>query len=267
MNIEELTKSQLLLLTILVTFVTSIATGILTVSLLDQAPPVVTQTVNQIVERTIKTVAPSLPVTVVKTTAPAPPSSEDLVTGALAAQNARTVLIYKTDQSTSTAATAIGTYLPSARAVATAAADILPKQAIIEFPDGLTKPVTLTRENKSLAIYGFSDSATLPQVADPKLVSAQDLKLGETVLAIRGDGSATTGIVAQVTTNGVYTTLPSVGAGVGAVDLSGDLVGIATGNAQGLFISADVLHALLIATSTTATTTATNTPIVSASAP
>ena len=34
MNIEELSKSQLILLTILVNFVTSVATGILTVSLL-----------------------------------------------------------------------------------------------------------------------------------------------------------------------------------------------------------------------------------------
>ena len=33
MNIEELSKSQLILLTILVNFVTSVATGILTVSL------------------------------------------------------------------------------------------------------------------------------------------------------------------------------------------------------------------------------------------
>jgi len=56
---EHLTKQQIVLLALLVSFVSSIATGIVTVSLMDQGSPTVTQTINRVVEKTIETVTPS----------------------------------------------------------------------------------------------------------------------------------------------------------------------------------------------------------------
>ncbi len=56
---EDLNKNQFVLLTLLVSFVTSIATGIMTFSLLQSAPIEVTRTINQVVEKTIQQVTPT----------------------------------------------------------------------------------------------------------------------------------------------------------------------------------------------------------------
>ncbi|HUQ30094.1 MAG TPA: hypothetical protein VM103_01085 [Candidatus Paceibacterota bacterium] len=251
MNIEELSKSQLILLTILVNFVTSVATGILTVSLLDHAPPVVTQTVNRIVEHTIETVAQAAPAVIIKAPTPAP-STEELVTGAIAASASRLAWVYDASTGTTSPALAIGTYLPKSRAVVTTANAQLPKEVLVRFPDESTARASLAHSGEGLIIYGFSDTEKLPTAAAPLLLSDKELKLGQTVLAISNDGGAATAIISRVADDGVHTTLPEVGSGAAAVDLSGNLIGIAVGGTPGLLVSAEHVRNLLTATSTAA---------------
>ena len=50
---ESLTKTQIVLLVLLVSFVTSLATGIVTVTLVNQAPQPITHTINKVVEKMV----------------------------------------------------------------------------------------------------------------------------------------------------------------------------------------------------------------------
>lgn len=97
MDIERLTKSQIVLLVLLVSFVTSIATGIVTVTLLEEAPPVVTQTINRIVEKTVERVVPgdAQTATVIKTEKTVVVNEEDLITTAIDKNKDKIVKIYK----------------------------------------------------------------------------------------------------------------------------------------------------------------------------
>lgn len=59
MSLEELTKTQLILLVLLICFISSIATSIITTGLLAEAPIQTTQTINRIVQNTVEKVVPS----------------------------------------------------------------------------------------------------------------------------------------------------------------------------------------------------------------
>ena len=93
MSIEDLTKTQMILLTLLVSFVTSIATGIVTVALLAAAPPAVTQTVNRVIQNTIEKVVPGEGGTTTQTVIV---KEEDLVVDAID-QNAKSLVAIKED--------------------------------------------------------------------------------------------------------------------------------------------------------------------------
>lgn len=54
MDIKDLNKTQLILLTLLLSFVASIATSITTVTLMQQAPPSITIPINRVVQQTVE---------------------------------------------------------------------------------------------------------------------------------------------------------------------------------------------------------------------
>jgi len=85
---ENLTKTQIILLAILISFIVSIATGIVTVALLEQAPAEVPQTINRVIKQTIEKVVPAETKTVII-------KEEDLVVDAVKKNQSSIVSVFK----------------------------------------------------------------------------------------------------------------------------------------------------------------------------
>ncbi|MGH7249532.1 MAG: hypothetical protein ACREGC_01015 [Minisyncoccia bacterium] len=81
MDIKDLNKSQLILLAVLLSFVTSIATGITTVTLMQQAPSSFTTPINRVVQQTVEKIQQVEGKTTVQTVVV---KEEDLVVDAIA---------------------------------------------------------------------------------------------------------------------------------------------------------------------------------------
>lgn len=92
MDIKELNKFQLILLAVLLSFVTSIATGITTVTLMEQAPSSVTVPINRIVRQTVEKIVQVEGKTSVQTVVV---KEEDLVVDAIAKNQSAVFTITK----------------------------------------------------------------------------------------------------------------------------------------------------------------------------
>lgn len=216
---EQLNKQQLILLALLVSFVTSIATGIVTVSLMDQAPPAVTQTINRVVEKTIERVVtePSKQAAAVVTKETVVVKADDLVIEAIE-KNTKSVVRIKevTGDGESRRQTFAGLGLMVSKdghiaadiAVAyrktDEAGNSLPESYIGVFPDGKIFSLNIVYSDQGAGIMLFQpllqdrEKGTIKFI--PPAFNSLPLKLGQAVVAIGGDdtNSVSTGIISNL---------------------------------------------------------------------
>jgi len=252
---ENLTKQQLILLALLVSFVTSIATGIVTVALMSQAPVGVVQTINKVVERTVETVVgPTKETqTVVKETVVV--STDDQIVSAVEKNKNSVIRIYRTNSdptagSNSMVFVGLGVIISSDGMLAT-------DNNLIS--DG-AKYFTTNADSKLselviLRAISGEQVAILKIKGDDKnsvkytavSLSKNDLKLGQSVIYIGGESkdSVSTGIVSTLsvkeikptdnaTSTPITTKISSIETSIPAnftsggllLNLSGELVGM-----------------------------------------
>jgi len=208
---EDLTKQQIVLLTLLVSFVTSIATGIVTVSLMDQAPPAVTQTINRVVERTIER-AVQVPnqnqsAATVMTKETVVVSEDDMVVAAVSKNSGSIVrlAVAKTDGTTGSVS-ALGVMLTKDGLVAVDEGSVFLDVSYVGiFPDGTQYPLrrVYNYDERGIALF----QVRLPEgnttaFAPAPLADANGLQLGQATVFIGGRDSTSVvnGIVSSLKT-------------------------------------------------------------------
>lgn len=248
MDIEKLTKSQIVLLTLLISFVTSIATGIVTVSLMQQAPPAVAETVNRVIENTIETVATSTknqPAAAVITTQQKTVivNEADLIAQAVKQATPSVVAIYGAD-SAQPQFLGLGVVTDAS---GTVAADISAlgdrADATIELASGAKVRSLVTSRNTSSGLLYLTPASSTPATVTwtPATLSLSDPQLGEVVVAISGENNVqiAQGIVTELSpaekSAGIPETIEtdidssSIQFGSVIIDTNGSVVGVSTG--------------------------------------
>ena len=245
---EELNKNQLILLVLLVSFVTSIGTGIITVSLLMEAPVEVTNTINRVVERTIESVGPvqtiitggqketQIQTVVVK--------EEDQVIGAIE-KNTRTIVRIRERNISVDVDNPHGLGVVVSRDGIIATDKKVVSQAmeyVAIMSDGTEIPLVSVFADRNSTIGFFKAKPVTPYTFTPAVFASADAKLGQSVVVIGGNttnaisvGRVTALSVKDIDPVAGTKYLASLTSDVGPVDgvyggpvfsLSGDLLGL-----------------------------------------
>lgn len=267
---EHLTRSQIVLLTLFVSFVSSMATGIVVVTLMQQAPEPVWQTITNVVEKTIEKAVPTIVEKPGKTVVV---KDEDLVVAAIE-RNTKSVVVFNTPG-------AAGEILPAGVGVIVSAGGLVVTDRA-NFNNGLLTTTVNGAKYTLEVVQGGNEgvlvlgklvpqaplaTSTPPTVFAPVTFGNPGaLKVGQTSIVIGGrDGkTATTGLINRfdtyTTTNkdtkeettildniGLSTRFAATSNGAPIITLSGEVVGIVSiDEAAGVQLGVPITDALAL---------------------
>lgn len=261
MDIEDLNKMQIILLTLLLSFVTSIATGIITVSMMNQAPPIITQTIHKVVEKTIETVTPEKNV---GTVAEVITNNSDLIPNAVE-KNSETLvrIIQKTEEGS--IFSGLGVWVDKKGILVTSDKNIVPNANYFTIVGGKKIDLDFLKNNFTKQVSYLKavdpDGTILKQIFKTVTYSRYDsLRLGQQVIVLGGvnNTEVSSGIISsfaqekfvesteatsspslntKVLNYGVKINLPesAIIAGAPLLDVDGKIIGISTNPEKNIF--------------------------------
>jgi S1-C subfamily serine protease len=257
-SVESLSKQQLILVMLLVSFVTSLATGIVVVSLMDQqsAQPV-TRAVNQVVERTIERVVPPQTIreqVIVK--------EEDAIANSIekSRRASARILVYPEGSSRATL-TGNGIVLSENGMVILFADKLGDAYSYkVELADGRLLPLILKRYDQELRGNLFKidlPQSALQKLSYIKLANSEQLKQGQRIIGVNPErtGAVSLGIISRYELSGnseaplkiqkIFTDLDNTTQSLQFITtLDGDLMGIKSPD-NGHYIPSSYIKVLL----------------------
>jgi S1-C subfamily serine protease len=260
MDIEQLTKSQIVLLTLLVSFVTSIATGIVTISLVDQGPPAIAQTVNRVIERTIQAAAPQSAAVAVTQEKTVIVNESDLIAQAITQVSPSVVRVYAPGTATSSTFLSLGVVLSSIGYIATDESAIGDATDLsVALPNGTTVSahVAARDDASGIAYVAAATSSGAQAVAwSPVKLSTQPPILGGNTVTLSGETVARVGngLISSIakgdpgTPTVIDTAIPgsAVMKGSPLISTDGTVLGLSTGLSRAVSPSAFVSAAAVL---------------------
>jgi len=244
MDLEQLSKTQIILLTLFVSFVTSIATGIVTVSLMEQAPPAFAQTVNRVIERTVEKVVPTSQgaATVITQEKTVVVKEADLLASAVQKVAPSVVRLYKSGTE-ETVFLGLGLVLNKDGTIVTDSAALGDlADASVVLADGTTiRAFVNSRDAKNS--FAFLQAATTTKSGEgtkavvfaPVVIASEAPILGSSVLVLAGRGAMriADGIVTAVTdVTDTSISGDSILRGSPFINADGNVVGVSTSAAR-----------------------------------
>ncbi|PIP69134.1 hypothetical protein CO033_02205 [Candidatus Nomurabacteria bacterium CG_4_9_14_0_2_um_filter_32_10] len=246
MDIKDLNKPQLILLAILLSFITSIATGIVTVTLMQQAPASITVPINRVVRETVEKIVPvpgkeTIQTVVIK--------EEDLVVDAIAKNQSAVFSITKEVKDLDGKTIEIGAgrgFVISTEGTIVADNTLVFDDSVlyVKNDSGKFKATFLSSNEKG---FSFLKIGTPVDVKDkisftvPILGDLSKMKIGQKVLVL---GSTISSFIFEGNKDiKVNVTKPNGGGLV--LNLDGEVLGIALSGETVSFVSIDVINEAL----------------------
>lgn len=228
MDIKDLNKSQLILLAVLLSFVTSIATGITTVTLMQQAPASFTAPVNRIIQQTVEKIQQVEGKTTVQTVIV---KEEDLVVDAIAKNKSAVFTVSKEVldlDSTINEISAGRGFAISTDGIVAVDGNLVPNEGVyyLKNDSGKFKADFVSRDETGfsfLKIGAALDEKNKLAFTVPALGDLEKMKIGQKVLVLGGSISS---FIFEGNKN-IYINVIKSNAGGLVINLDGEALGIA----------------------------------------